>query len=198
MGWLELAGAFVTGGVAGSLLTWWKEETDRKARKTSYHVLALLKQADAICGMAHALKELVRNKPVSRGCFYQASLLWTENLGSLLNVWLANAWILDRQKNTKLFRQRFPQAVEALCQHAIAWYDADLSWRTAVGMTEGDAVINPAPCDKADVRRKAAEACLGGIETFLGEFQALHNALQPLVREYTSAPEAASSSRSDG
>ena len=38
-------------------------------------------------------------------------------------------------------------------------------------------------------RQKAKQEWGQGFDTFLAGFQALHNALEPLVREYTSAPE---------
>ena len=193
MGWFDV----LTGGVVSSAITWLKEAWDNKARKTSYHAKRLLEQADGICGIARMLATVVRDESGGSKNRSPARVLWMESTSSLLNVWLANAWVLDQREDTKPLRHRFSQAVELLRQHAIAWQNADASWRRALGMMETDAVINPAPCDEAAVRRKAAEACLAGIDTFLGEFQALHNALQPLVREYTSPPDGPPS-KSDG
>ena len=195
----EWAGAFslaaVSGGTAVMLLRWLKEHLDRKARKNSYHAKALLEQADQVCGIARAVLAVVQDQVGSDRCRPQASVLWTSSsTSSLLNVWLANAWVLDRSRRLRPLHGRFEAVVEHLRQAAVKWHEADLKWRNAKGSTENERIIGgPDQSPEADEKANAARAVAEAFEVFLKEFQALHNALQASVREYVSQPEVTAS-----
>ncbi len=198
MGFWQWAGQFAIAGVSCGVviffLRWWKEAHDRKARKRSYHAKCLLEEADKICGIARAVSAVAMDKPRSEAHRPQASILWkTNSTSSLLNVWLANAWILKKRRKTRPFRHRFYNIVEELRQAAIAWYEADMKWRSAKGITESECLLGGGQADdnspEAMARLQTSQALQKAVEKFLDEFQALHNALQPMVREYISRPE---------
>lgn len=197
MGFWEWVGTVVlfglSSGTAIFLLKWWKESRDRKARKVSYHAMPLLKEADNICGAARALKMLVSRNDVAKIALPQASRFWLESVPSILNVWQANAWVLEKSKKARPFREQFPQSVQKLSQAAANWYQANEAWRRAtrqVGFRTP--VRDPSGQDdspEARERHAAAQQVSDTFEAFLVDFQALHNAVQPLVREYTTPPE---------
>lgn len=185
----------LSGGVALKLLGWLKEYLDRKARKISYHAKALLEQADLICGVARAMAVTVKEIPGQQHFQKQASVLWvTSSTSSLLNVWLANAWVLERRRNLRSVRGRFVESVEELRTVSVAWREAERKWRKAIGLSEFRTQIikNPKHDDlpETQAKRDAATKVHEQVETFLVEFQGLHKALQPYVREYTSARDA--------
>lgn len=184
----------LSGGVGLKLIGWLKEHLDRKARKFSSGAKRVLEQADRICGIAGAMRELIQDVPGSQQYRKQASVLWTtSSTPLLLNVWLANAWILRRKRKLIRLRDTFVLSVDQLRETATAWYKADMRWREATGKTEwggwdgGDPKRDAIP--EAVGWREATQAYLEAFERFLGRFQALHNALQPLVREYASQRE---------
>jgi hypothetical protein len=192
----EWAGAFslaaVSCGAAVMLLRWLKEHLDRKARKISYHAKCLLEQADQVCGIARAMLAVAKDEVGSDRLRPQASVLWaSSSTSSLLNVWLANAWVLDKRRSLHPFRARFEAAVERLRLAAMQWHEADLKWRNARGITENERIIGGGPdqSPEADEKANAARAVAEAFKVFLKEFQALHNALQASVREYVSQPE---------
>ena len=196
MTFLEWAGAAVIAGLSGGvglkLIGWLKEHLDRKARKLSYHAKALVEQADQICGLARAIVTVARDNAGSDRFRVQASALWTtSSTSSLLNVWLANAWVLDEERRLRPSCGRFEAAVERLRQAAVAWHDADLKWRAARGITEDERIIGGGPDDspEASEKTRAVPVVVEAFEAFLAEFQVLHNALQPKVREYVSRSE---------
>ena len=153
---------------------------DRRGRKYSFHSKRLLEEADKVCGVARAIKLLVDDKPVEPSIRQQASLLWRESTASILNVWEANAWVLDKRKKARPMRERFRSAVENLRVAAVKWHAEDAKWRESGGAAESD---------QAKARDKTARRVRKTFEAFLAEFQALHNVVQPLVREYTSPPD---------
>ena len=77
-------------------------------------------------------------------------------------------------------RERFRSAVESLRAAAVKWHAEDAKWQELGGAAESD---------QAKTRDKAARRVRETFEAFLAEFQALHNAVQPWVREYTSPPD---------
>lgn len=212
----EWAGAFtialVPSGAVAVLIYWLKEYLDRKARKISYHAKVLLEQADQICGIARALLAVAEDRTGNARYEAQASILWkASSASSLLNVWLANAWVLDRRQHLRELRARFEEAVERLRVVAVQWKDAyeklipvrsvppgqggvrfPVTQKAPIGSTllTGFASCPRWPSQEEfdRVRAPVAEA----FEAFLREFQALHNALQPMVREYISRPETVS------
>ena len=196
--WAGAAILTVLGGLSGGaglkLIGWLKEHLDRKARKTSYHAKALLEQADQICGIARAMLAVAEDKTGNSRAYSQASILWTiSSTSSLLNVWLANAWVLHKRPQLLSLGESFQASLERLRLAAIRCHQADMRWRTALGLPDGTLIratpsIPDETVERAD-RGKAAVLVSGAFESFLGEFQALHNALQPLVREYVSLPE---------
>ncbi|MCK5113936.1 MAG: hypothetical protein KAR11_04160 [Phycisphaerae bacterium] len=199
MGFWQWAGQFaiagLTCGMGIFLLRWWKEVHDRKARKHSYHAKCLLEEADRICGFARALLEFSKNTIGNANYRKQASILWkTSSVSSLLNVWLANAWVLDKRrklKKTKL-RTRFEGAVEQLRLVAVQWNDAHT--KLVCEKPQSDKINTslltgfrkwPSQDDFDEIYAPVTET----FEVFLREFQALHNALQPMVQEYMSRSE---------
>ena len=175
------------------LLRWLRERLDRKAREVSYHAERLLEQADVICSAASAMEALAKNSPGSERCRRQASVLWAAgSASSLLSVWAASAWILDRHRRLRPLRNDFVKSVDSLCQAALIWHGADLRWREVKGLTESEAVIdgpdiNPLP--EAQTKRVAAAACFEACQCFLAASQMLHDALQAYVREDMICPE---------
>ena len=64
-------------------------------------------------------------------------------------------------------------------------------WRRAKGITESEVIIggsqdnSPEAADRVEAAATVSEA----FDAFLTAFQAVHNALQPMLREQTSQPE---------
>ncbi len=192
----EWAGAAVIAGLSGGMgvysLKWLRESRDRKARKVSYHAMALLKEADRLCGVARAMNLLFNRDRVAITIHGQASLLWEERLPSLLNVWEANAWVLEESEKTRPLRQLFSDAMEHLRQAAVAWNHShqDRQFPARIG-ARPEFVLLPHTGSPAVVaaRQEAKQDWEQAFDQFLKGFQGLHNSLEPLVREYTSAPE---------
>ena len=183
----------LSGGSAVVLLKWLRETLDRKARKISYHAKALLEQADLICGTARAMLAASKDR---LGFRRQASVLWANSsTSSYLNVWLANAWVLDQRRKRRPLRSAFESAVERLREAAVQWHEADMKWREAKGIIEGEHITGGEQDESPEAADKAAAAAgvAKAFEAFLEEFQALHNVLEPLVREYTSPADGAAS-----
>ena len=197
MGFWQWTGKFTIAGVScGAVifpLRWWKEARDRKAIKYSCHAKCLLEEADKICRIARVASIVAMDNSSLEAHRSQASILWkTNSMSSILNIWLANAWILKKRRITRPFRHRFCNAVEKLRQAAIAWHEADMRWRSAKGIIEGECSFGGDQADddspEAMTRSQTSRALQWAVEKFLDEFQALHNALQPMVREDISRP----------
>ncbi len=188
--WQLLALSLVSGGILLFLLKWFRESRERKARKVSYHAKRLLEQADGLCGIANAMAEVAKKAPGSAACRKQASALWQQSSSSILNVWLANSWVLDKNKNWQGLRQDVIDSVEQLCECAREWHTADMAWREAKRITESETLVGGGPendsSPEAARKREAAERCDTAVQRFLKVFQDLHNELQPTVREYAS------------
>jgi len=178
------------GVTAVVLLRWLRQRADRKARKVSYHAGRLLEQADVICSAAMAMEALAKNSPGSDRCRRQASVLWTtDSTSSLLSVWEADAWILNRHRTLLPLRDGFVKSAESLRQAALIWQGADLRLREMKELTESGASVdgpNVSSLPEAQTRRVAAAACFEACQCFLAACQALHDALQKYVREHAS------------
>lgn len=212
MGFWQWAGAFILAVVSGSLglklIGWLKEHLDRKARKISYHAKALLEQADQICGIARALLAAAKSPTDDARYLAQASILWNaSSASSLLNVWQANAWVLDRPRRLRERRAGFERAVKQLRQVAVEWKAAHEKLmparsaplpqgqgharfpgeqKSSVGSTLLTGFASCPRWPSQDDFDRVLAPVTEAFEAFLREFQALHNALQPLVREYVS------------
>lgn len=194
--WIGAAILTVLGGLSGGaglkLIGWLKEHLDRKARKFSSGAKRVLEQADRICGMARAMNELFRASRHPIAVYTQASPLWRETVASILNVWEANAWVLAKSEEMKPFRQRFPDATERLQQAAVTWDETHQNRQTPSRLGGNDTflVLPPSANEQEETgRMQAREAWDLAYKHFLKEFQTLHKALQPLVREYATPPE---------
>ena len=107
--------AGLSGGVGLKLIGWLKEHLDRKARKISYHAKVVVEQGDQICGIARAMLAVAKDEAGSDRYRAQAAILWTSSSArSLLNVWLANAWVLDDKRRLRRLRSGFEAVVERL------------------------------------------------------------------------------------